>query len=272
MVVRVARQAQRSAAQRCVVAADDVRIVQACEAHGVSAILTRGDHVSGSDRLAEACTLLGLADDERGGQRAGRRAPDRARAHQCGGAGTARPARLRHEHGSTCHRRAGRLSQPQRGQGGARPAADRLVFQPRAHSLVARRHGTRASRHALPSPRPLRHVGVYGYRAGFLRRFPGLEPAPLETTGVAGAAAGAVAWRTHCGAPERGRTRRGCRHAARPGAGPPSCCRKAERIPCGAGLSGPGRCKPGARMCMLSSTGRPGPAPRAAARDKRPSH
>ena len=65
MVVRVARQAQNSAAQRCVVAADDLRIVQACEAHGVTAIMTRSDHVSGSDRLAEACTLLGLADRER---------------------------------------------------------------------------------------------------------------------------------------------------------------------------------------------------------------
>ena len=34
----------------------------------------------------------------------------------------------------------------------------------------------------LPSPAPLRHIGVYGYRAGFLRRFPALEPAPLERT------------------------------------------------------------------------------------------
>ena len=32
----------------------------------------------------------------------------------------------------------------------------------------------------LPEPRPLRHVGLYAYRAGFLRRFPSLEPAPLE--------------------------------------------------------------------------------------------
>jgi 3-deoxy-manno-octulosonate cytidylyltransferase (CMP-KDO synthetase) len=33
---------------------------------------------------------------------------------------------------------------------------------------------------ALPFPAPLRHVGLYGYRAGYLRSFPGLQPAPLE--------------------------------------------------------------------------------------------
>ena len=60
MIVRVARNAQRSAAARVVVAADDARIVAACVAHGVDALLTRTDHATGSDRLAEACELLGL--------------------------------------------------------------------------------------------------------------------------------------------------------------------------------------------------------------------
>ncbi|MDB5875096.1 MAG: 3-deoxy-D-manno-octulosonate cytidylyltransferase, partial [Ramlibacter sp.] len=61
MVVRVAQRANQSSAQRVVVAADSARIVEACKAHGVDAVLTRTDHVSGSDRLAEACELLGLA-------------------------------------------------------------------------------------------------------------------------------------------------------------------------------------------------------------------
>ena len=34
---------------------------------------------------------------------------------------------------------------------------------------------------ALPSPAPLRHIGIYSYRAGFLRQFPQLPPAPIET-------------------------------------------------------------------------------------------
>ena len=44
MVVRVAQRALLSRAQRAVVAADDVRIVQACQAHGIEAVLTRNDH------------------------------------------------------------------------------------------------------------------------------------------------------------------------------------------------------------------------------------
>ena len=64
MIVRVARQAARSRAQRVVVAADHASIVDACAANGVAAILTRADHPSGSDRLAQACELLGLDGDD----------------------------------------------------------------------------------------------------------------------------------------------------------------------------------------------------------------
>ena len=54
MVVRVARQAQLSGAKQVVVAADDPRILQVCEDHGVRALLTRNDHPSGSDRLVSS--------------------------------------------------------------------------------------------------------------------------------------------------------------------------------------------------------------------------
>jgi 3-deoxy-manno-octulosonate cytidylyltransferase (CMP-KDO synthetase) len=64
MVVRVAQRALLSNASRVVVAADDARIVQACQAHHIEAALTRTDHPSGSDRLAEACDLLGLSDTD----------------------------------------------------------------------------------------------------------------------------------------------------------------------------------------------------------------
>ena len=50
MVVRVAHRARASSASRVVVATDDERVISACQSHGVEAILTRSDHLSGSDR------------------------------------------------------------------------------------------------------------------------------------------------------------------------------------------------------------------------------
>ena len=64
MVVRVAQRAALSNASQVVVAADSQEIVSACEAHGIRALLTRMDHPSGSDRLAEASALLELTDDD----------------------------------------------------------------------------------------------------------------------------------------------------------------------------------------------------------------
>ena len=63
MVVRVAQQARLSGAASVTVAADSVEVIAACQTHGVHAIHTRVDHASGSDRLAQACELLGLQDD-----------------------------------------------------------------------------------------------------------------------------------------------------------------------------------------------------------------
>src|SRR5881227_2513896 len=60
MIVRVAQRAAKSKAQRVVVAADHTSIIDACTRHNIEAVLTREDHASGSDRLAEACEKLGL--------------------------------------------------------------------------------------------------------------------------------------------------------------------------------------------------------------------
>ena len=64
MVVRVAQRALQSKAVRTVVAADSAAIMARCSAFGIQSVLTRVDHLSGSDRLAEACSLLGLADED----------------------------------------------------------------------------------------------------------------------------------------------------------------------------------------------------------------
>jgi len=64
MVVHVAERAQASGARRVVVATDDARIADAANRYGIEAIITRGDHATGTDRLAEAAAALALDADE----------------------------------------------------------------------------------------------------------------------------------------------------------------------------------------------------------------
>ena len=64
MIVRVAQQAKLSLAIEVVVACDDESVLHACQKHSVKAVLTRADHLSGSDRLAEASATLGLKDSD----------------------------------------------------------------------------------------------------------------------------------------------------------------------------------------------------------------
>ncbi|MCK9775147.1 3-deoxy-manno-octulosonate cytidylyltransferase [Pseudomonas syringae] len=63
MVQLVWEQACKSSAERVVIATDDARIVEACQAFGAEVLLTRDDHNSGTDRLAEVAAQLGLAAD-----------------------------------------------------------------------------------------------------------------------------------------------------------------------------------------------------------------
>lgn len=62
MVVHVARRAQQSGAGRVAVATDDAEIAAVCKVHGIESVLTRDDHASGTDRIAEAATRLGFPD------------------------------------------------------------------------------------------------------------------------------------------------------------------------------------------------------------------
>ena len=63
MIVRVARRALAAGARGVVVATDDVRIADALAGEPVTVCMTRADHPSGTDRLAECAVQLGCADD-----------------------------------------------------------------------------------------------------------------------------------------------------------------------------------------------------------------
>lgn len=52
------RACQAALAQRVIIAADDERVVRAAESFGAACVLTRADHQSGTDRIAEAVADL----------------------------------------------------------------------------------------------------------------------------------------------------------------------------------------------------------------------
>ena len=63
MVVRVAERARASGAQQVLIASDAQSVLDAAREHGFDAVLTRADHPSGTDRLAEVATTFGWSDD-----------------------------------------------------------------------------------------------------------------------------------------------------------------------------------------------------------------
>ena len=180
MVVRVAQRALLSHASQVVVAADDERIVQACQAHGIRALLTRQDHVSGSDRLAEACQLLGLPDDA-------------VVVNVQGDEPLIHPGLINDVAALLAQRPEASMSTAAHAiahlEEFTNPNVVKVVLDARKMALYFSRAPIPWWRDgqadggfkSLPSPAPLRHVGIYGYRAGFLRLFPQLPPAPIET-------------------------------------------------------------------------------------------
>ena len=181
MVVRVAQRAARSRAQQVVVAGDDPAIVAACTQHRVRALLTRTDHASGSDRLAEACGLLGLdGDDVVVNVQGDEPLLEPTLIDACAALLAAQPDCAVATAAHVIDTVADFLS----------PYVVKVVLDGAGRALMFSRAplpwwrdayvGGLASIEALPDPPPLRHIGLYAYRAGFLRRFPGLPVAPLE--------------------------------------------------------------------------------------------
>ena len=176
MVVRVAQRAQMSQAKTVVVAADDERIVQACQLHHIPALLTRSDHISGSDRLAQACEILGL--------------PDAALVVNVQGDEPLIEPQVINAVAQLLAQRADcsmstvahAINDPQEL---VNPNVVKVVLD-RFHTAMYFSRSTipfwrdAAQASAPPPVETLRHVGIYGYRASFLRAFPNLAHSPLE--------------------------------------------------------------------------------------------
>ncbi|WP_292038355.1 3-deoxy-manno-octulosonate cytidylyltransferase [Massilia sp. UBA6681] len=178
MVVRVAERARESGASRIIVATDHPDILAACEAHGIEACMTRADHPSGTDRIAEVAHKLGLA-------------PEEVVVNLQGDEPLIDPSLL-----AAC---AARIVEGVPMATVAHPIVDVAeVFNPNVVKVVLDKAGRAlyfsratipwhrdafaASKKSLPAGyAPLRHVGLYAYSNAFLQAYPALESSPLET-------------------------------------------------------------------------------------------
>lgn len=179
MIVRVAERAERSGAAQVVVAADAPEILAACAAHGVRAIPTRADHASGSDRLAEACATLGLDGADVVVNVQG----DEPLIDP--GLIDAVAALLSNQSLAPMGTAAHAIESV---EDFVNPNVVKLLTDAQGLALTFSRaplpwwrDGFAGGITALPpQPAPLRHIGLYSYRAAFLRAFARLAPAPLE--------------------------------------------------------------------------------------------
>ncbi|NNU43143.1 3-deoxy-manno-octulosonate cytidylyltransferase [Ramlibacter montanisoli] len=179
MVVRVAQRAEQSSAAQVVVAADSARIADACSRHGVRAVLTRPDHPSGSDRLAEACEHLGLArDDVVVNVQGDEPLIDPA---LIDAVATLLQQRPQASMSTAAHPIASVADFTNPNVVKVVLQADGLALYFSRAPIPWWRDGFAQGVNALPQPAPLRHVGIYGYRAGFLREFPRMPQAPVES-------------------------------------------------------------------------------------------
>lgn len=179
LIVRTALQAAKSGASEVIVATDHANIRSALEAANIRTLMTRVDHVSGTDRLAEVVAQLGLADDA-------------VVVNVQGDEPLIAPALIDQVAATLLADPAAAIATA------AKPiVAAEDFFNPNVVKVVCDAHGlaryfSRApipwardafaqSRDSLPADLPaLHHIGIYAYRAAFLKRFSALPPSPLE--------------------------------------------------------------------------------------------
>jgi len=178
MVVRVAERAKASGADEVWVATDHPGVRDAVEAHGFAALMTRADHPTGTDRLAEVVAACGWQHDAlvvnvQGDEPLIEPELIARTAGQLAASG-ADIATLAHPIAE-----AAEFFNPNVVKVVCRADGDAAYFS-RAPIPYARDHFAR-DQATLPAGLPaLRHIGLYAYRAGFLAAYAGLAPAPTE--------------------------------------------------------------------------------------------
>ncbi len=178
MVLRVLDQALKAGAESVVVATDDLRVQQAVEAAGHQALLTSPEHQSGTERLVEVAETLRWSDDTlvvnvQGDEPLIDPALIREAARQLVLHNDAVMATLAHP----IHDHADFVN----------PNVVKVVTDEAGYALYFSRAPIPWPRDAFAEKQPmphelgaLRHIGLYAYRAGFLRTYASLPSSPLE--------------------------------------------------------------------------------------------
>jgi 3-deoxy-manno-octulosonate cytidylyltransferase (CMP-KDO synthetase) len=178
LVLHVARRALAAGAREVWVATDDMRIADALAATDVRIAMTSPDHVSGTDRLAECAALAGWTDDTvvvnlQGDEPFAPAAGIRAVAEILVASGAPMSTLATPIDGIAALFDPNTVKLVRAGNG------DALYFS-RA-PMPWPRDAFAKGRETLPPDGPwLRHIGIYGYRAGFLKLLAALPPSPLE--------------------------------------------------------------------------------------------
>jgi len=178
MVVWVAERAHKSGAHQVVIATDDQRILDAAQHHGFAAVMTRIDHVSGTDRIAEVAAHQRWADDAivvnvQGDEPLIEAALIIEVATALANSKDAVMATACH----AIHTKADFIN----------PNIVKVVLDIHGHALYFSRAPIPYPRDAfadnaeLPEGIPAyRHIGIYAYRAKFLKQYANIAPVGIE--------------------------------------------------------------------------------------------
>ncbi|MFL9926189.1 3-deoxy-manno-octulosonate cytidylyltransferase [Herbaspirillum lusitanum] len=185
MIVRVAERAALSGASRIIVATDHHDIFTACQQHGVEVAMTRADHPSGTDRIAEVAAALDLAEDAVVVNVQG----DEPLIDPGLIAATAAHIKADVPMATAAHA-------IETAQDAFNPNVVKVVLNKAGCAMYFsratipwHRDAFAQSRDTLPESHgpdhvneyvPLRHIGLYAYSNKFLQLYPTLTPAPLE--------------------------------------------------------------------------------------------
>jgi len=161
--------ASASSIRKIVVATDDSRIASTVEAFGGNCVMTRADHTSGTDRIAEAADILNL---EAGDIVVNVQGDEPEMPAAC----VDRLVKLLD--GGACPMAT--LATPLSEDEVDDPNKVKVALRADGRALYFSRSRIPFDRDSNRKVRYLLHLGIYAYRAAFLKRYAGLSPTPAE--------------------------------------------------------------------------------------------